>query len=120
MNSEIKAQWVAALRSGDYQQGQKSLRTLKDEFCCLGVLSDLYVKGGEGEWVYDRSMGHYNLLSEGGFLPRAVAQWAGAWYDEIAGAQFTVDGRQRDLIDLNDSQKMPFTSIANLIESSDL
>jgi len=36
----IKVKWIAALRSGTYEQGMKSLR--KDTaYCCLGVLSEL-------------------------------------------------------------------------------
>lgn len=37
MNPDIKADWVAALRSGEYKQGQGTLRR-GDKFCCLGVL----------------------------------------------------------------------------------
>jgi hypothetical protein len=38
MDATIKAQWVAALRSGDYTQGQGSLKTRDGSYCCLGVL----------------------------------------------------------------------------------
>ena len=47
MDAEIKAKWVAALRSGEYQQGQGMLR-LDGEFCCLGVLCDV---SGIGKWT---------------------------------------------------------------------
>lgn len=43
MNPEIKARWVTALRSGEYQQTKNNLRDAKG-FCCLGVLCDLYAK----------------------------------------------------------------------------
>ena len=39
--------WVAALRSGTYQQGQRVLRNDHNGYCCLGVLCDL-VKGELG------------------------------------------------------------------------
>ncbi len=40
MNKEIKAKWVAALRSGNYKQGHGSLYEKRDNsFCCLGVCS---------------------------------------------------------------------------------
>lgn len=42
MNPEIKAKWLAALRSGEYQQGRGCLRRGSKEFpqfCCLGVLA---------------------------------------------------------------------------------
>jgi hypothetical protein len=60
MNSEIKKLWLRALRSGEYKQGVCALRKITSggyEFCCLGVLCDLYTKqekhqGTEhAEWV---------------------------------------------------------------------
>jgi hypothetical protein len=33
--------WLEALRSGNYKQGKVELRTLNNEFCCLGVLVDV-------------------------------------------------------------------------------
>ena len=44
MDPTIKARWVAALRSGDYNQGHGRLHTKENgisSFCCLGVLCDL-------------------------------------------------------------------------------
>jgi hypothetical protein len=40
MDQELKAKWVAALRSGDYKQC-KGKMNLDDTFCCLGVLRGL-------------------------------------------------------------------------------
>ena len=40
MDPKIKAEWIAALRSGKYKQGLLRLRSLDDKFCCLGVLAD--------------------------------------------------------------------------------
>jgi len=34
-------EWVKALRSGEYKQGQSYLRSRDSKFCCLGVLCDL-------------------------------------------------------------------------------
>jgi hypothetical protein len=51
MNPEIKAQWIAALRSGDYQQGRATLAKAYAEggkivtkYCCLGVLCDVLTR----------------------------------------------------------------------------
>lgn len=41
MDRELRERWVAALRSGKYEQGAGCLRTKEDKFCCLGVLCDL-------------------------------------------------------------------------------
>ncbi len=46
MNPAIKAEWVAALRSGEYPQGRHWLEN-KGKYCCLGVLCDLAVKKGD-------------------------------------------------------------------------
>lgn len=37
MNPELKAKWIAALRSGEYKQVTARLRT-REGYCCLGVL----------------------------------------------------------------------------------
>jgi hypothetical protein len=39
--NEIATQWVEALRSGNYEQGQERLRDGDDKRCCLGVLADV-------------------------------------------------------------------------------
>ena len=51
MNQEIKNRWVSALRSGEYKQGKGALCSINNEYCCLGVLSDLYAKEYELEWI---------------------------------------------------------------------
>lgn len=40
MNPELKAKWVAALRSGEYEQITGSLKE-PDGYCCLGVLCEV-------------------------------------------------------------------------------
>lgn len=40
MDAEIKAKWIAALRSGEYRQGRETMRQ-GDRYCCLGVLCDV-------------------------------------------------------------------------------
>lgn len=41
MKKDIKDKWVAALRSGKYEQGKFALRNHDNKFCCLGVLCDI-------------------------------------------------------------------------------
>lgn len=50
MNPEIKKDWVAALRSGQYKQGQNRLHA-DDRFCCLGVLCDITRPITGGMWL---------------------------------------------------------------------
>lgn len=40
MNAELKAKWIAALRSGEYKQGRGKLKR-NDLYCCLGVLCEV-------------------------------------------------------------------------------
>jgi hypothetical protein len=53
MDAEIKARWVTALRSGEYQQGRETMRQ-GDRFCCLGVLCEI----DGAQWQPARSEGH--------------------------------------------------------------
>lgn len=65
--------WVAALRSGNYQQGQRVLRDENNGYCCLGVLCDLVkdevgLKWGEPQsrapdLVVERKPGVYPIKS---------------------------------------------------------
>jgi hypothetical protein len=55
MHAETKERWVTALRSGQYKQGQRSLRK-GDEYCCLGVFCDLF---GGGYWEKNTYSGEY-------------------------------------------------------------
>lgn len=88
MNPEIRAQWCAALRPGDYPQTCEALRRLPSEtdggkfaagYCCLGVLTDLYLKAGNDEMAGDDGFGGVTSVWEetDGILPKAVAHWAG-------------------------------------------
>jgi hypothetical protein len=48
MDAELKAKWVAALRSGQYKQNRFNLYHKRtDSFCCLGVLGLLTGKTRE-------------------------------------------------------------------------
>lgn len=52
MNKQIKKKWIAALRSGQYDQGRGALCTVTEEgakYCGLGVLYE--VVNGEDAWV---------------------------------------------------------------------
>lgn len=125
MKKEIAEEWVAALRSGDYQQGQRSLRTHDAKFCCLGVLCDLARSAGIGSWsgcnyVVNTEDPHSGLArqSDCNYLPPAVVEWAGANSSTPRLAEppddisFDPDGF---LANMNDAGAS-FTDIANLIE----
>lgn len=82
MKATVKRQWLKALRSGEYQQGQGQLRSDEgDRYCCLGVLCDLAVKAGVVGCRHDPRLGYmygpYPLGASSAFLPQEVVKWAG-------------------------------------------
>jgi len=111
VNKDVKRQWVAALRSGEYEQGQGALEW-HNRFCCLGVLCDLAVKAGvavrknlELEAGISFADPDHPADNSTGNPPQVVMKWAGL--DELGGG---------DLIHMNDVQKLSFKEIANRIE----
>lgn len=120
MLPEIKAQWVAALRSGDYQQGQGYLAR-DDKFCCLGVLCELAVKAdvdglnlgwaGPGIRAYNEATGE---------LPEVVTKWAGLHSNN---PMVNADEGTYLLSELNDGETIDgvethtFAEIADLIDA---
>jgi hypothetical protein len=56
MKPELKAKWVAALRSGEYPQGKDFLQS-NGKFCCLGVLCE--VAGIHGQQLSDNGAAVY-------------------------------------------------------------
>lgn len=109
MNPEIKAEWVAALRSGEYKQGKRYLRSVDEEFCCLGVLCDLYAKDqGVDDWSID-VMGRY-----GDELPAPeVATWAAL---DVYDPQITVNGKT-GCCSMHNDNGATFAQIADAIEA---
>lgn len=70
MDPLIKDEWLEALRSGRYQQGQGCLRShtageerSQDKFCCLGVLADLIMEGDE--WWTEEAEGSVPMRFQG-------------------------------------------------------
>ena len=81
MFANIKELWKAALRGGEYKQGQGALRSLclrtgTFEYCCLGVLTDLYAKANN--CTFEQACeGNYEGHNENSYLSDKVAIWAG-------------------------------------------
>ena len=132
MNPEIKARWIAALRSGEYVQGTCLLRASRldgvDRFCCLGVLCDLAAQSGVVSWAMD---GDYALESEGGqvqhlneVLPYPVMKWAGLDSTNPVVRSELLDRTEAnpygatELAELNDRHGHSFLQLADCIEVS--
>jgi hypothetical protein len=121
MIPEVKALWIAALRSGNYKQGRGVLRSEEDAFCCLGVLEDLAVKAGvtdagvliSGAYEYKDRSG----VSATGLTP-LVRQWSGIISTEAALPELVqVNSIEcRSLVGLNDEAGASFEQIADVIE----
>jgi hypothetical protein len=115
MNPEVKARWVAALRSGEYEQTTDFLKD-KDGHCCLGVLCDLYAReSGMKAWS-EQDLGDVDGITiDGGDkgLPGAVvAIWSGLDVTQ----RVEIDGERSTLFAHNDDGKS-FEQIAKAIEA---
>lgn len=110
MNKEIKARWVAALRSGVYTQTLNALHNEKG-YCCLGVLCDLHAKETNTPWVPDAFSFLY--VHEINVLPTIVRKWAGLKHQDPT---VKVDGAHEALSNINDIQRKTFVEIADAIE----
>lgn len=113
LSSELKAKWVAALRSGTYNQIDGALcRNLGDDgvgHCCLGVLAE--VAGVNRRYLFDEpsldEINRKDLL--GGWYPNDLDDDS-----EQTQASKTI---QRQLADMNDDGKS-FTEIADWVEAN--
>lgn len=134
LKPEIKDEWLRRLRSGNYKQGQHSLKRQTPDgemlHCCLGVLCEIAAEAGvarPSKRVADENDGTvYTFDHDAGLLPSAVAEWSGLDgpspnldnpYGNIPEVKGT-DLAHNDTIyltELNDTG-FNFSTIANLIE----
>jgi hypothetical protein len=108
MNPEIKQKWIDALRSGEYKQTWTRLRC-ENSYCCLGVLTNLYLKETNQEWdynVYDKTYGYESFK---GHLPDSVVEWS-----ELESNNPRINNAV--LSYYNDVVAYSFNQIADLIE----
>lgn len=102
---QVYKHWIAALRSGKYQQGRAALKRENEfnfaSFCCLGVLCDLAAKDGGEQW-------HGKYYGNSGGL------WA---FPPDTMVEFMVSDSEkfRTLAHMNDQGKT-FDQIADYIE----
>lgn len=113
MNSEVKQKWITALRSGEYKQGTRCLHNIDNEFCCLGVLCDIYLREHQKSWQLHPSKPKYFLTEndaefasvQTSYLPEVVRIWAGIdSYDPLS-------------LSCDNDQGRSFEEIANKIEA---
>lgn len=116
MKKTIKDKWVKALRSGKYKQGHCLLKK-GNTYCCLGVLTDLYIKAKKKKWTYDgmangKKIYIYKSRKDisSAYLPKEVQDWAGLKSPDPQPKNHC------ELTLLNDSRKKTFKQIATIIE----
>jgi hypothetical protein len=103
-------QWVAALRSGKYKQGQGRLQS-RDSYCCLGVAcavaenNNILVKYEGGQFL--------GVILD---YQQDVIDWLNL---ENESARFSDDNNVRNsLWKLNDCEQLNFNAIADFIEKN--
>lgn len=112
MNQELKSKWTAALRSGEYKQGQYRLRQTDNSYCCLGVLCNIVNPEGWhprellGDYYFIEGSENNNLVPENVTLP-----------DYLRGRLDISVIEEGNLIDLNDNGSS-FSEIADYIDAN--
>ncbi len=112
--------WVAALRSGQYEQGKHGLKTLHRSgsfrHCCLGVACEVAL--GAGVYLREDRIHHHAYVSfdnELTSLPRSVARWLGLEGDYQDPMLDQVDGQPVTCMNANDSRCWDFDQIADAL-----
>ena len=88
LTPELKARWIAALRSGEYTQGRCALNPAPGYYCCLGVLCMV--------------LGRPELLT--------------TYYEHLRKASGLGVGETNGCVELNDVGQLSFNQIADYIE----
>jgi hypothetical protein len=120
MKPEIKKLWVAALRSGEYQQGTGRCMNNATGWCCLGVLSDLHAKENGETWIQNPSPVNSDVrlyMGSAFYPPAAVREWADFHEDE---KRVSIEGAKASVAVHNDGVGVPprsFREIADAIEA---
>lgn len=117
MKPEIKAAWVAALRSGKYKQGMKFLNR-NGAFCCLGVLCELAKEAGVTETTNHSAFKNIVMYSDKCSMPPTVVyQWSGLSAPVVPSPP-NIKSRHNEvsIAELNDEYNYTFDQLADLIE----
>jgi hypothetical protein len=118
MSPELKAKWLAALRSQKYQQGNGTLHR-GNTFCCLGVLCDVAGYAWHQDNAYDD---HFKCAAGEDWIQNDAEAKKLGLPDNIQKACYSMnDGTFGDRFnmgkwDLTDSRPYSFTEIADWLE----
>lgn len=121
LDPTFKAEWIAALRSGEFPQGRKYLNR-NNEYCCLGVRCELDVKAGRlDKGFYDGTTSdgiiRYGYGSTGTPGPTILKRWGLS--EEAMNSLITMNDGQRDTqTDEFTQEPKTFSEIADWIEEN--
>ena len=123
MNQEILKKWLAALRSGEFEQGSDQLHNPeRGTHCCLGVLTQLWIDENpkERSWgpkepcEFQYGKSYRTLWSYTG-LPWEIRDWSGL-EDFDPPIDHDDDETVISAIYANDNLRWDFEQIANALE----
>lgn len=104
LTAELKAKWLAALRSGKYSQGVYLLHDQDGGYCPLGVLMDV---SGLGEWETSWSRSYsYRIPGSPYRLTNRIP------------CELVSHSRQLRIAHMNDLGRVSFADIADWIEEN--
>jgi hypothetical protein len=118
MRQEIAQLWQEALVSKEYKQIRGQLKG-PHGFCCLGVLSDLYIKHNPQanvRWTdaneFRQDNGHTRKLT----LPKEVQEWAGMRSEDGEYMERAGNGtKENKSLAQNNDSGMTFEQISEII-----
>lgn len=120
--SDYKDKWIAALRSGQYQQGRSLLCAIRDDgsktYCCLGVLAELDGAFVDGELFPGVRRG---VRIAGDHVSTGMYRGKGKCLSDI---RVNVPGASDTLLpwivaEMNDIKGRTFEEIADFLETVD-
>ncbi len=119
MNPEVKAEWLKALRSGEYKQCRGSLAKHNQGYCCLGVLADVVDKKfPELLKEHNLSVVRTNVVTDEGVISMGIKYELGTSYTGIPYG-FLIDHHQQQILTtMNDVKYINFDGIADYIEKT--
>jgi hypothetical protein len=115
MNEQVKAKWIAALKSGEYKQCKGALKQKENDgvrHCCLGVLLEVLGPTVVEKEECDERSGFYRIIDLRGYRS---AQMPTQFARDVAGL---LSRDCCDLADMNDTAGASFEQIAKHIEDN--
>ena len=111
MNDNAR-KWLAAARSGKYEQTFGQLKDSDGHMCFLGLGCEVHAIENGIDWEHDD--GGYAYLGCDQSLPAEVQAWLGV-QDHLGG--LVMDGKETSLSNLNDFVCLTLLEIADIVES---